>query len=1471
MNQCVDVPDGDLVVPLIVFTLSHKSELVTLPGTWTGLTCLCSQSDVRFCFCGTLLATSLLVFGADKPTVVVRCHGDGTIDDETRLLSAVTVALLLFCKSVDKSLFFLSIRDPYRSGKDDQPGASEEGGTPPRPSSPAKKKGPVLKTHQVKSLPVKSFLKSAKLKAKEAKHSASAQLKTAKGKFRRESKGEDEKEPSPPPPDPSATPSTSASAAPGPPAPVAPPLSGSAGGVKPPKPPRPTVTGKPDVPPKPSPRKKLPATPPAFRKAEIAYIEDGASTVSGFRKDTSGHRPDPELSRLIHNTLLAHGFPVTAKTEELTNEIEGIVREVFAGGPSSECLITCPPEFGLPDTFIDRETFVDNLVQNILTSHGDVVSLGKGSTATSVLEARPLTTPPAPPKRGPPAPAQFEEIVSSKPPKPPRKKLERSLSQELFNAIAHQHELQNRMKEEKDCWVKRYNEERSFQLSQKKRTKERQAQERRRIREEIRQLREAREEALRAEQIAWRQRQIEEYLQTRGHVVLQPAKSVQALNSLHFRREKSPSDLRGRSKSVSCLKSGSPARSVSPTPSRSRSSSQSSKQRFKNRRHLGASTATLTSKSLQGAPQRTKRQYKSVQDISTDSFDPEKTSVASTQASAPSDIIMTPTLAKTKEPVAPPPAILRGPAPPPVPPRPPPRRKSGTQSTVNLSYVRPREDEERERTVTPSPSEVMYRSMSQLYSASRSIPRNTDAQSSSAGSTSTTIEIRPEKLSQYDLERCHQFYVENVLKPLSKPQPPPRPTPRRAGAGYTSDTASSVPYLSTDDVSAYETAAELDSEIEGSLRSMENVFGEIQESVSRIHERVHASDSKTTASPPRTTGESNVLMKDSTVEGAFDHIETETVDTEDPDPSLMLDDESRCGDDEESLSTDRPKATGNDVSMGQRWTSRFGLEMSNVGVQVQARWIGEDKGRVSANGESDFVTKKKLALNSESRDGRFPDWGRGEGGEESGVDRGSRGSSVVSSVYRRGVDVVSSNGSLSTLSSRSTNTLRSISAEDDRCASDEGEGGPVDVVDRRSGEGFGIRSRVRRILRSFGKGNVGGRNRKGDRRFFTQPIVIDSDDGIYSGEFADLSDSQVSSVGVQADVEDNDVEEQPAMASKGSAQILTSINRPAYRYRKKSAGGMENKRKSMVEKAWAERALDVVMLRVPSNGSTASLSTVSSDSGPSDVQQHRKTFTTVMEEIIECERTYVQSLTLLNESFLKPLLHEANRRNFMFVSPSTVEQIFKLIPQLQTLHEEILKDLQSKPEDPCHMADVILNKGHFFRLYTDYVCSHNNQCRLLSDSMESHPKFRELVRKLEAENLRYLKLEDFFLKPVQKMTQFRLLLEKFLKKCCDADVKEHVQKAHDFVEKQILSKCQQALELDDHLARMWNLQVRIRDAPCEVIQPRRKLLREGELQKLCRKAPQTRYFILFSDTLWHTCYSANVAAFAGSAPILSVR
>ena len=99
--------------------------------------------------------------------------------------------------------------------------------------------------------------------------------------------------------------------------------------------------------------------------------------------------------------------------------------------------------------------------------------------------------------------------------------------------------------------------------------------------------------------------------------------------------------------------------------------------------------------------------------------------------------------------------------------------------------------------------------------------------------------------------------------------------------------------------------------------------------------------------------------------------------------------------------------------------------------------------------------------------------------------------------------------------------------------------------------------------------------------------------------------------------------------------------------------------------------------------------------------------------------------------------------------------------------QDLLQDFESRIANWSHhpkIADVIVKKGPFLKLYTTYIREFSAVNYHFEECCQKFPKFSKLVKDFEKrECCRNLKLQHFMLKPVQRLPQYKLLLEDYLR------------------------------------------------------------------------------------------------------------
>jgi len=76
---------------------------------------------------------------------------------------------------------------------------------------------------------------------------------------------------------------------------------------------------------------------------------------------------------------------------------------------------------------------------------------------------------------------------------------------------------------------------------------------------------------------------------------------------------------------------------------------------------------------------------------------------------------------------------------------------------------------------------------------------------------------------------------------------------------------------------------------------------------------------------------------------------------------------------------------------------------------------------------------------------------------------------------------------------------------------------------------------------------------------------------------------------------------------------------------------------------------------------------------------------------------------------------------------------------------------------------VIVKKGHFLKLYTHYIADFESLCVHLEQCSKKYPQFKAVVSEFEKEHCQNLRLSHYFLKPVQRLPQYKLMLEEYMK------------------------------------------------------------------------------------------------------------
>ena len=148
----------------------------------------------------------------------------------------------------------------------------------------------------------------------------------------------------------------------------------------------------------------------------------------------------------------------------------------------------------------------------------------------------------------------------------------------------------------------------------------------------------------------------------------------------------------------------------------------------------------------------------------------------------------------------------------------------------------------------------------------------------------------------------------------------------------------------------------------------------------------------------------------------------------------------------------------------------------------------------------------------------------------------------------------------------------------------------------------------------------------------------------------------------------------------------------------------------------------------------------------------------IAREIMTSERAFVGVLNLIQINFrefvLDVLNAAASKKSADAIIPrEEFERIFSNLRDLLILNGVLLNDFQERIKNwdtNKKIADVIVHKGAFLKLYTTYIKDFVQMNDHFEECCQRYPKFAKLVKEFEARELcQKLKLQHYMLKPVQ--------------------------------------------------------------------------------------------------------------------------
>ncbi|CAF0804272.1 unnamed protein product [Adineta ricciae] len=181
------------------------------------------------------------------------------------------------------------------------------------------------------------------------------------------------------------------------------------------------------------------------------------------------------------------------------------------------------------------------------------------------------------------------------------------------------------------------------------------------------------------------------------------------------------------------------------------------------------------------------------------------------------------------------------------------------------------------------------------------------------------------------------------------------------------------------------------------------------------------------------------------------------------------------------------------------------------------------------------------------------------------------------------------------------------------------------------------------------------------------------------------------------------------------------------------------------------------------NSTTASECMITHNAKMDKKQRH------VVTELLVTEQVYVEELRTIIEGYM---IKFDEPERYRYLPPAIIQNksvLFSNLPDIYAFHAtSFLRDLQQIYDDPsitntCSIGSAIaacfIKRKSNFKLYEQYVLNKSQSERIWEQFCAGHPFFTKIQQSLGHR----LPLDSYLLKPIQRITQYQLLLKETIK------------------------------------------------------------------------------------------------------------
>ncbi|XP_071388472.1 FYVE, RhoGEF and PH domain-containing protein 5 [Centroberyx affinis] len=246
----------------------------------------------------------------------------------------------------------------------------------------------------------------------------------------------------------------------------------------------------------------------------------------------------------------------------------------------------------------------------------------------------------------------------------------------------------------------------------------------------------------------------------------------------------------------------------------------------------------------------------------------------------------------------------------------------------------------------------------------------------------------------------------------------------------------------------------------------------------------------------------------------------------------------------------------------------------------------------------------------------------------------------------------------------------------------------------------------------------------------------------------------------------------------------------------------------------------------------------------------------VAKELVDSETLHVSALKHLQEDFRSAVVEAVSEEGEAVLEEQRLEEILGMLPQVYTLHSNILTELEeriSQWEESPRVVDVVLSRREDFGVFDTYISEYDRSMSLLEESCRSNPAFAGIVKKFETRGPdgAEVPLKHQLLQVIVRVLQYRMLLTDYLNNLSpDSKEYEDTQAALVIVS-EVADQANDNLKQGENLLRLVHIEYSVKGKR-DLLKPGRVFVKEGTLMKVSRKSRQPRHLFLMNDIMLYT-------------------